>query len=183
MACNDKTAIENLGLLGDFLTQVSETARRLRQVPGGPSTITFNFYLRDIITMTDNSNASTITVGASNQGSVTVVQDSDNVRITNNIGALKERAETKSIATAFEDIQKAVTTSTDLDEKTKTDLLHAVSALSEQAKKDEGDRTSWSISGALGFIKATVTAVGTLSTLWDKWGDTISSFFSSSSTG
>src|SRR5262249_11307260 len=104
-------------------------------------------------------------ITGSNQGSINVVQGSENVQISNNINALREHDQTQTIANAFDELQKAVNGSPDLDDKTKSELLSAISALSEQAGKTSSERSSWNIGPAFGYLAKTISTVGTLSTL------------------
>jgi hypothetical protein len=130
------------------------------------------YYVTQVMT-TNNSNSTNI---SGNSGTVSVVQDSDNVRITNQINALTEQPETQSIANAFEELQRAINISTDLDTKTKTDLLEAISSLSTQAGKNASER-SWSIRPAFEYINKTISTVSKLANIWSKWESTISTFF------
>jgi len=173
--------VEELGRLSELVTQVvAHSLSRFEYAGVVNVTLHYYNYVGNVVTdntQTPQNNRSNIHLTGSNQGSINVVQGSENVRISNNINTLREHTQTQTIADAFVELQNAVNGSTDLDDKAKSELLSAISLLSEQAGKNTSDRTSWHIDAAFDYLTKTISTVGTLSTLWSKWGGTISSFF------
>jgi hypothetical protein len=138
---------------------------------GGDIYITITYYVTQVTS--NNSHTNTF---SDISGTVSVVQDSENVRITNQINALKEHPETRTIARAFEELQQVINASTELDTPTNANLVNAISSLSEQASKDSSQRT-WVIKPAFDYMHKTISTVGSLVTIWSKLGGDISSFF------
>jgi hypothetical protein len=148
-----------------------------RATPGLPIVINATFILGDVH-MTNKLVDKSVTISQSTiTGSFASVIDSENVTITNRVGALQDNPETATVASAFRELQAAINDASDLDEKKKAKLLEALSTLSKQAATDKDDRTEWSVKGAFEYLHKTISIVGTLSTIWRRYGNTIGTFF------
>lgn len=124
----------------------------------------------------NSDNKSTVEVG-SNSGSINVVQGSAHVNITNNIKNMERIGRPPDVAAALREITDAVINSPDLNESSRAKILDALSALSGEAVKEKPNRSEWSIKGVLQYLPQALSAVGTLSALWTRWGSTIATFF------
>jgi hypothetical protein len=110
-------------------------------------------------------------VGVLNTGEIRDVQS-----INANVNSLVESGH-KSAAEALTQLTEAITSSTELSDTDRTEMLQQLNELSRQAASPESERSRGVAKAILGSVAATLGAAGGLAEVWSTWGPQIAAFF------
>jgi hypothetical protein len=120
---------------------------------------------------------SSITISNSKIGILNTGQMKNIESININIGKLNDSG-AENVADALRIVTAAVVESSELAEDVKTNTLEQLENLSEQAVLPEMERVKPGVLKAIfSALSGTLSATGSLATIWTEWGSSLQSFF------
>ena len=112
------------------------------------------------------------TVGMLNTGEIKQVET-----ISVNVSTLANSDQSQQIAEAIKNLAETVTTSQEISEQERTEILEQLGLLSEQATLAPTERKAGLIKPTLTALATTLSAFGGLAEIWSTWGTPIKAFF------